>query len=103
MILALPNRRQFASREEFAGAVQDAFGELYAAYETEPVLEVIPDWAQRAKVNSVALPIKVAREGNAVHGVSSIVKNAIEMEMREITRICRVEMAGKWFVFFEGK
>jgi hypothetical protein len=103
-MLELPQRRQFASRDEFAAVVSAAFHDLYARYDVEPVLHIIPDWAQSPQINSVALPLALALdEGAAPHGISSIIKHAIEMKCSSIGRIARVERDGRWMVFFEAK
>ena len=101
-MLELPQRRQFATRDEFAAAVSVTFHDLYARYDVEPVLHVIPDWANEPSCNSVSLPMDVANEGGAPHGISSVLKHAIEMKKSAIVRIARVERNGFWTVFFEA-
>jgi hypothetical protein len=103
-MLDLPQRRQFASRDEFAAAVSATFGDLYARYECEAVSHVAPDWADDAGCYNVKLPLKLALdEGAAAHGISSIVKHAIEMRKSQIGRIARVERDGFWIVYFEAR
>lgn len=101
-MLELPQRRQFPSREDFAAAVTACFDDLYTRYDVEPVLHVAPEWVNSLGVHSVALPIAVAREGGAPHGISSIVKHAIEMNKSSIGRLARVERDGYWIVYFEA-
>lgn len=103
-MLDLPQRRSFASRDDFAAAVSATFHDLYARYEAEPVTHAKPDWADGIGGFSVSLPLKVAHEqGCAPHGVSSIIKHAIEMKKSTIVRIARVERDGFWIVYFEAK
>lgn len=102
-MLALPQRRQFATRDDFAAAVSASFEELFSRYEAEPVTHSNPEWAVGTDCFNVALPIEVAREGGAAYGVSSIIKQAIEMGKSSIGRIARVERDGFWIVFFEAK
>jgi len=102
-MLELPQRRHFATRDEFAAAVSATFHDLYARYDVEPVHHAIPDWAQAHGINSVALPLSVAEEGGAPHGISTVLKYAIEMKKTAIVRIARVERDDRWIVFFEAK
>ena len=102
-MLELPQRRQFATRDDFAAAVSATFHDLYARYDVEPVLQAIPDWAQDGRCHSVSLPMRVANDGGAPHGISSVIKHAIEMKKSAIVRIARVERDGFWMVFFEAK
>jgi hypothetical protein len=104
MTLELPQRRQFATRDDFAAAVTASFADLYARYEGEPVSHLAPDWAQEVGCYSIALPLTVAlNDGAAPHGISSFIKQAIEMKKSSIGRIARVERDGMWIVFFEAK
>jgi len=103
-MLELPQRRSFATRDDFAAATIASFHDLYASYEAEPVSHTPPDWAQDAGCYNVSLPLDLARnEGAAPHGISSIIKHAIEMKKSSIGRIARVERDGMWIVFFEAK
>lgn len=102
-MLELPQRRAFATRDEFAAAVTSAFQDLYARYDMEVVVHTAPGWVNAPGIHSVALPIAVAEEGGAPHGVSSIIKHAIEMKKSSIVRIARVERDGFWIVYFEAK
>lgn len=103
-MLHLPQRRAFAIRDDFAAAVTDAFSELYARYQAEPVTDTTPDWANAIGAHSVSLPLKVVRENDvSPHAVASIVKHALEMGKSTILRIARVERDGLWIVFFEAK
>ncbi len=102
-MFSLPRRRQFATRDDFAAAVTATFHDLYARYDVEPVSHVAPDWAQGDGCYNVALPISVANEGGAPHGVSNIIKHAIEMKKSSIMRIARVERDGFWIVYFEAQ
>ena len=102
-MLALPQRRMFGTRDDFAAAVSASFEELFARYEAEPVGYSSPDWAIGTDAFNVALPFAIAAEGGAAYGVSSILKHAIEMHKTSIGRIARVERAGYWIVFFEAK
>lgn len=99
-MLSLPQRRQFPTRDDFAAAVSATYADLFARYEAEPILVSKPDWA--SNVYNVALPIDIAREGGAPHGISSIIKHAIEMGKSSIGRIAHVENNGMWTVFFEA-
>lgn len=102
-MLELPQRRQFASRDDFAAAVSVCFQDLYARYEAEAVTHAKPDWADAIGGFSVSLPLNVALDqGCAPHGVSSIIKHAIEMKKSTIVRIARVERDGMWVVYFEA-
>jgi hypothetical protein len=103
-LIQLPQRRKFASRDEFAAAVIATFQELFAEYEAAPVASFVPDWAQGGGVYNVALPLEVVRgQGAAAHGISSIVKRSIEMGKTAIGRLARLERDGQWIVFFEAK
>ncbi len=102
-MLSLPQRRLFATRDDFAAAVSATFHDLYARYDVEQVSHAEPDWAGSKDCYRVALPIAVAEEGGALHGVSSIIKHAIEMRKSVIGRIARIERDGFWIVFFEAK
>lgn len=102
-MLDLPQRRKFATRDEFAAAVSVSFEELWQQYLAEPISHVVPDWAQARGIHSIALPLAVASEGGAEHGISNIVRHMIEMNKTAITRLARVEKNGSWFVFFEAK
>src|SRR6185437_11825163 len=101
-MVELPQRRSFATREDFAAAVAAAHAELWEQYLSEPVNYITPDWVN-GNCHSVGLPLLVAMQGGAEHAVASIVKQAIEMRMQSIERIVRVERNGVWRVFFEGK
>jgi hypothetical protein len=103
LMLALPQRRQFATRDDFAAAVSASFEELFARYEAETVTHSNPDWAVGSDCFNVSLPIAIASEGGAAYGVSSIIKHAIEMKKSAIGRLARVERGGQWIVFFEAK
>lgn len=98
----LPQRRAFATREDFAAAVTAAHAELWEQYLEAPVNYVIPDWVNQS-CHSVGLPLPIANQGGAEHGVASIIKSAIELKMQSIGRLVRVERDGIWRVFFEGK
>lgn len=98
----LPQRRAFATREDFAAAVSAVHAELWEQYQSEPVSSYVPDWVY-GNCHSVGLPLSIANEGGAEHGVASIVKQAIELKMQSIGRLVRVERDGIWRVFFEGK
>ncbi len=103
-MLELPQRRQFATRDDFAAAVTATFFDLYARYDVEPVLHVAPDWAQPGGCYNVQLPLSIALdEGAAPHGISSLLKHAIEMKKSSIGRIARVERDGMWIVYIEVK
>lgn len=102
-MLALPQRRQFSTRDDFAAAVSATFEELFERYEAEAVSHSNPEWAVSSDGYSVALPIGIAMEGGAAYGISSIVKHAIEMKKSAIGRLARVERDGFWIVFFEAK
>lgn len=103
-MIAVPQRRQSPTRDEFAAAVSATFEELFGLYEAEPISEHTPPRASLGRsLHSVALPLEVAREGGAAHGIASIVKHAIEMKASEIGHITRVERDGLWIVYFEAK
>lgn len=102
-MLELPQRRQFATRDDFAAAVTASFHDLYQRYDVEAVQHAVPDWAQAAGCFSVSLPIAIANEGGAAHGVSNIIKHALEMQRTSIGRLARVERDGFWTVYFEAK
>lgn len=101
-MIELPQRRAFATREDFAAAVSAAFEELWGRYLTEQVSTFIPEWAL-GNCESVGMPLSIARDGGDAHGVSSIIKHAIERKWSAIDRIARVEHDGVWRVFFEAK
>lgn len=101
-MIELPQRRAFATRDDFAAAVSAAFEQLWGEYLAEPVATFIPDWAI-GHAESVGMPLAIARDGGDAHGVSSIVKHAIERKWSSIGRIARVERDGVWRVFFEAK
>ena len=101
-MINLPQRRAFATRDDFAAAVTGAFEELWGEYLAAPVSTFIPEWAV-SNCESVGMPLPVARDGGDAHGVSSIIKHAIERKWSAIDRIARVEHDGVWRVFFEAK
>ena len=102
-MIAVPQRRAASCHDDFVAAVMMTFQDLFGQYESEPVCDVIPDWASGHGIHSVSLPIEIAYQGGAAHGVASIVKHAIDMKASEIGRIARVERDGRWTVFFEAK
>lgn len=102
-MLELPQRRQFATRDDFAAAFSLSFEELWGRYHAEAVGHARPEWADNSDAFSLALPISIARQGGDAHGVAMILKHAFEMKKIAIGRIARVERDGQWMVFFEVK
>jgi hypothetical protein len=102
-MLRLPQRRAFASREDFVAAVTCSFDELRAIYDAEPVLTASPDWTRDGAgvwIFHVSLPLKYAREGGEAFGLSNLVKHMIERG-KSIKRMARVETAKDWLVWVE--
>src|SRR6185437_13664017 len=99
-MIVLPQRRSFATKDDFAAAVTLAYEALWQRYLAEPVAQDNPAWHSETGVYSIGLPIVIAREGGAEHAVSNIVKHALDMDKHVINRIARVERNERWIVFF---
>lgn len=103
-MMQLPQRKLYASREDFAAAHFEILSNLLEEYNEVETAHASPEWAERGvgkTAFNVTLPLAIIGEDRAVRAAVNSILNRLIEKGKSIKQLAHVEQNGTWTLWVE--